>query len=708
MFVWFKFSPVILLLLSFSVNGADVDLQTLSTVTIKGQDEAGSSGWYQLKDELIKTEVINQQTIERVNASNVLEAVDNRPGVSVQTECSVCNARNITLNNMPGRFTTLLIDGVPIYSSLASTYGLDGINVEGVDRVDIARGAGASLTSPEALAGTVNIITKRPSVNETILKQQFGSYGDLRSDIYLGRALKGGAYSLAVDHRQQDAVDGVGYGISQSSGFKRDNFGVAYFIDQLAGFRVQGRFDVLQEDRGGGPLTGDYAMVKSSTGGNPFNFSAGPHGSPISNGWVNADAAQNGPYTYYQSGMSGLAQIIHTERQQGLMKAQKRVGSGELKLAAALAHNYQNSFYGGDALYLAHQDQAYLSAAYQMPIADSLLTLGTDYREESLSSDGFSYVLSQPNNGVDDYRYRSNGVFSQLYRTFWGERLEVNASLRLDAHNVFGDIVSPRLNFLYHHDNQYASRISAGRGFRAPTSFFELEHGMLGDKRIVRNITAPETSDNLSYALSFESPLFNWTASASYNRIYHMAKFSSGLSDGAGGTYTLFDSSPDPVTILGIDWVGSYRVSSALTGSLGLEHYRYDFVPGSLNFARPSERVYVMLDYDHAQWDLMARLTWTGEQDLAKFYNYAETQRYNLDGSVKSNTSPAYSVVDVRAAYQWQKNLSTFMGVNNLFDFQQARVDSYLWLDKAGNLDVTHIWGPNLGRQVYVGVKWVL
>lgn len=681
---------------------SEVPLTTLSEVTISNQDNRTPEGWCQLRDELVKTESVDSKQMEQTNASNVLEAVDNRPGVSVQSECSVCNARNITLNNLPGRFTTLLVDGIPLYSSVSSAYGLDGISVDGLERIDIARGAGTSLTAPEALAGTVNLITKRPKVAETIIRGQVGSYDDFRSGVYLGQPLAGGALSVSLDRRTQNAVDGVGYGISQSAGFERNNLGVAYFIDKLAGFRWQGRFDVLQEDRGGGPLGKDYAAIKANTSGNPFNFSAGPNGSPIPDGWVNADGSGN---SYYTSGLAGLAQIIRTERQQAMIQGERKLTDGSLRVAAAIAHNYQDSFYGGDALYAGNQGQSYLSASYQFSLQDNLITVGTDYRGEDLRSEGTSLTTGQRNLGIDNYSYRSQGAFLQLYRAFLGGDLETNTSVRADAHNAFGTIFSPRFNALYHHNQTYNSRFSVGRGFRAPTSFFEQEHGILADSKIVRTINKAETSDNASYALSYASDRLSWVASLNYNKIYDMARLTPGLDDGNGGTYTLFDASPDPVTIKGIDWVATYKWTSAISTTFGVEHFDYDFTPGALKFARPNDRAYLLVDYDRANWDVMGRLTWTGPQDLAKFYDYGTTQQYNLDGTPKRNTSPDFVVVDLRAAYQWSKTYAGFVGVNNVFDYQQSQVDSYLWADAAGNLDVTHIWGPNLGRQIYAGIK---
>lgn len=111
-----------------------------------------------LQDEVVATESMSARDIEKSGATTLTEALDKRPGIAMQTECSICNVRNVVLNNLPGRYTTLLIDGVPIFSSVSTAYGLDSVNLGGIERIDIARGAGASLIAPEALAGSVNVV----------------------------------------------------------------------------------------------------------------------------------------------------------------------------------------------------------------------------------------------------------------------------------------------------------------------------------------------------------------------------------------------------------------------------------------------------------------------------------------------------------------------------------------------------------------------
>ncbi len=646
-----------------------------------------------LRDEIIKTESFDAKAIEKTGASNITEVLDKNPGIAVQVECSICNVRNVLLNNMPGRFTTLLIDGIPIYSAVSSAYGLDSVGINGVERIDVSRGAGTSLIAPEALAGVVNIITKRPTRDEAVFQAQAGSYQSKRFDTYLAKALDGGALSVAYNFNDHPQVDEDDNGISEYTGYVRNILGFGYFVDDVGGFTLKGRIDGIKEKRGGGAMGRDYDAIKASfnDGGNPFDWRKGPHGSTDQSGWIDPVTGAVVPWT---AGRGGLSEIIFTDRVQTTLTAERKLGSGKLRLAGALAEHKQDSFYEGDT-YNARQNQYYLEASYQMPVGALLLTGGMDYRYENLKSHGLGSGGTMVNNGIDNYTYHTPGVFLQIYRTFLDDTVEVNASLRHDDHNVFGSIFSPRLNVLLNHNHELSSRFAVGSGFRAPTSFFEQDHGILSTTSIVRQINEVERSQNVSYALNYAGDTFAWTTSYNFNRVKNFALLDPDqCRNAAGAIYaapcmpgeeaTLFTAAPNPVTIQGIDFTGTYKFTPALAGTFGAEYFNYKFDPGTLAFARPKTRVYLAADYDIGDWDVTVKAVWTGPQDLARFHDYANSPRYHFDGTAKPDRSPSFWTVDLRAQYNVNKTYSLFAGVDNLFDTTQAKKDGFVFTDNAG------------------------
>ncbi|WZB65643.1 TonB-dependent receptor plug domain-containing protein [Achromobacter xylosoxidans] len=231
-----------------NVGTAGVPAPTLAPITVIDRSNQGSMRPGALRDELVKTESISERAIAKAGATNVNEALDKNPGIAVQVECSICNVRNILLNNLPGRYTTLMIDGVPIFSSVSSAYGLDSVSVYGVERIDVARGAGASLIAPEALSGSVNIVTKRPTEAENRARAQIGSYGSRQGDAYLARPFEGGAITATLNYNKHDSVDADHNGISEYTGYDRRLGGIGFFLDDAGGFKVRGRLDVVNEN----------------------------------------------------------------------------------------------------------------------------------------------------------------------------------------------------------------------------------------------------------------------------------------------------------------------------------------------------------------------------------------------------------------------------------------------------------------------------
>lgn len=684
----------------------------LGEVTVRSGKSIGAKPV--LRDEIIATESIGARELEKTGATMLTEALDKRPGISIQNECSICNVRNVVLNNLPGRYTTLLIDGIPIFSSVSTAYGLDSVALGGLERIEISRGAGTSLIAPEALAGSVNIITRRPIKDEFLANQQFGSFGQMNTELFGAKAFTGGALTTNFNHNQHATVDADDNSVSEYTGYKRNLGGLGFFIDDLGGFKIRGRFDIVDEKRMGGAMGTHYNQVRNNESGNPFNWSKGKNASPDPRGWVTPDGSgtdtlSNGQAgKFYNDGLGGMSEIIFTDRKQFVTSATHKLGEGTMRFALGMAKHKQDSYYE-KSVYKADQTQYYLEASTQQPIGKTLVTTGITYRYEDLASTG-SDSNGAVNDGIDNYKYKTPGVFLQAYRAVLDGVLEFNGSVRYDNHNVFGGITSPRVNMLWNHNHEWNSRFAVGRGFRAPTSFFEQDHGILDTTRIVSNIKEAEISDNASYALSYAGDRLAMVSSLNYNKIKNMALLDSGATDPVTGqAITLFTSAKKPVTVAGGDITLTYKITPQLETTVAAEHFKYHFEePGTLAFARPETRAYLRLDYESGPWTGMLRGTWTGPMDLARFYDYANNQRYNFDGSKKMDESPSYWVADLRGEYRVNKQWGVFMGVDNVFDFKQSDKENMLWVDSAGEYDVTQIWGPNRGRLIYGGVKFTL
>src|SRR5699024_3643894 len=75
----------------------------------------------------VPVDVISAELFKRNPTQDVLDALYAVNGVNPQVNCNMCNTSDIGLNGMPGPYSMVLIDGMPIVSSLSTVYGLSGI-----------------------------------------------------------------------------------------------------------------------------------------------------------------------------------------------------------------------------------------------------------------------------------------------------------------------------------------------------------------------------------------------------------------------------------------------------------------------------------------------------------------------------------------------------------------------------------------------------
>lgn len=145
-----------------STIGFDVDLAPI----VNDLDEVVVTGTLKEVRRIespVPVEVYTPQFFRKNPTPNIFDALQSVNGVRPQLNCNVCNTGDIHINGLEGPYTMVLIDGMPIVSSLSTVYGLSGIPNSLVERIEIVKGPASSLYGSEAVGGLVNIITKKPA-----------------------------------------------------------------------------------------------------------------------------------------------------------------------------------------------------------------------------------------------------------------------------------------------------------------------------------------------------------------------------------------------------------------------------------------------------------------------------------------------------------------------------------------------------------------
>ena len=109
--------------------------------------------------------MVSPVMFETTSSNSMADVLNYQTGLRVEMSCSNCGVPQLRINGLEGQYSQILMDSRPIFSSLASVYGLEQVPAGMVDRVEVIRGGGSALYGANAIAGVVNIITKEPSKN---------------------------------------------------------------------------------------------------------------------------------------------------------------------------------------------------------------------------------------------------------------------------------------------------------------------------------------------------------------------------------------------------------------------------------------------------------------------------------------------------------------------------------------------------------------
>lgn len=117
---------------------------------------------------------------------------------------------NLTLRGMPGgetgqAMTLVLVDGVPLNSAATGGVGWNALKDLDIDRIEVFKGPGSSLYGSNAMAGTVNIITRGPRKGLS-LETAYGTYNTLKT-----RAGGGGAIGRLLLSAEAGTLSSDGY-----------------------------------------------------------------------------------------------------------------------------------------------------------------------------------------------------------------------------------------------------------------------------------------------------------------------------------------------------------------------------------------------------------------------------------------------------------------------------------------------------------------
>ena len=466
-----KLLPVILFSLLAPVVFGQVASKTDSVQGVTNLEEmvvTGTMKAVRRSDSPIPVEILTPQFFRKNPTPCLFEAVGMVNGVQPQLNCNVCNTGDIHINGMEGPYTMILIDGMPIVSSLSTVYGLSGIPNSIVERIEIVKGPASSLYGSEAMGGIINVITKNAAKAPLLSADIFAtSWKEYNADIAV--KIKAGKTSglLGVNYfNYQDPVDHNDDGFTDMtlqhriSVFNKWNF--QRNKDRVASIAAR----YVYEDRWGGQM----------------NWNKNRKGSD-----------------------SIYGESIGTKRWELISTYQLPLSE---KIMVQLSYNWhdQDSYYGTQP-YKANQQVAFAQLYWDKQLGKHhSFLLGGTYRY-TYYDDNTPGTLNKDGKTNQPARTPLPGLFIQDEWAI-GAHHTLLGGYRYDHDQHHGNVHSPRLAYKWAPDYDNTFRASFGTGYRVVNLFTEDHAALTGAREVViAEELLPERSynSNLNYVRKIQA-----------------------------------------------------------------------------------------------------------------------------------------------------------------------------------------------------------
>ncbi len=680
-----------------SLTEAPEPTKKLRRIVINAEDEYFDSHRH---DTTEKVEILSKDRIDKANATSLNEAIDRMPGVDSQDYCVNCGAKRISINGLRGDHTSVLVDGIPLYSAVSSVYGFDAIPMQSVEELEVKRGTGSSLVNPEAIGGSINIITLMPKESGTRASLSYGTYKSQIAEVLHNYVSDNYKLSVGGEFNRQEAWDVDKNNFAESPWKSRYSVFLKQTLNLSSKTQWSTRFSFTEMEIVGGNMS-HFRLER------PIALQASD------TDFVNGDVRL--PYT---GSIDRITEYIKVNRVEGTSKMISLLDSNnsvEWNLAGAIYD--QDSYYMHAFDYLTKDTTIYSDIKWRHQISDSqAFLMGLSYRNEFLRSE--SQVMYVQNNvPKDNFDYDAYSIFAQ-HEWFLPFDVELSTALRLEKlksrWNYLGtldrEVVSPRLLAKWEPTEHFSQQLAYGYGYRMPLTSIESAHGAYDG--FVVGITELEKSHSLVYSVSYNTPEFYVTPSVHYTHLKNMSYPLDPLIPHSGPL--TFVSDPESHDLVVYDLLTGFKPVPHWLLEAGFEVYRYpDAYKAKLPTAAIEQRLNLRSEFEKNNYTFVISGSWVGSRNIGKYYQYED--HYNVSNGLLGVSDQKWQ----RAPNYWQwdaslikklKKVDITLGVQNIFNYTQTKAgDSPAMWHLHGNhthLDNRHVWGPNRGREVYLRLTY--
>ena len=637
-----------------------IELRIYLTPLISEAEEVVVSGTRterSIDDVPVRVEAIPQEEVEEkilMRPASVSMLLSETPGIRVQNTSGTSNSANLRIQGLDGRYTQILVDGIPSFSGLASGFGITQLLPLNLRQVEIVKGASSALYGADAISGIVNFLTKEPKEERELAAiVNLTSQKGYDVSAFYGEKFNAFGFTALLSYNHQQMYDVNSDNFSDLAAYTRFAFSpkIKYELsDNMLATISSGYF---HEKRLGGVMN----VSESNIG-------------------------KSGPYLESNT----------SERFNSTASIDWKIDKNRTSvIRIAGTHLDRNSFYGITP-FNASQTFLFADGFYSLNTGIHSLQLGSGFNSENFTDKTPNVPVAR------SYLFNDVGAWLQdelAFATSW----KLLMSARIDNHNTYGTFVTPRASLLFKESPALTFRLGAGMGFKAPTIF--LEDAELHGFRNVRPIDNAIAEKAQSATFDVNYRLVFGDVAAKFNFVLYSTWLHNALIIDAD---SLANDAIFIRNVTELTWTRGGEFACQLsTGNFKLSiSYAY------LDTRQSDHGATSELELNPHHW-LGVVLMYENKEDGIKagLENYFTSPQHLHDNPFRT-MSPSFWLNGFMIEKAFG-SIHLFFNAEDIFDVRQTRFDpTFTGNPETGDFHPLHIYAPLEGRSFNGGIRFAL